>query len=271
MAHPYGTSAGIERIMRSSPPSTNGKVTFGSATSDDMSDADLASYIEDIDDWIDLKLRRWYKIELDMSDDETDPIIDISNYETAYRIWVDIQAGNRTDEDIPPTIQRWHLLAMELLDEIIAQAKDGEIMAGETKATKSDSQFVFARSSHVEDIYNEDITLTQLSWAWFNHDMIRKASEQVFNRVASDDTSDGFDVGSTVYTRDTDYEMDYPKGKIRRILSGSISDGDTVRVKIYSCIKDFPSEVSEMPFDEAGDYGDSERRIRDTYGRKGSY
>ena len=254
MAHPYGIEADVKMLLRT----TTTKFTV-SATGD-ITAAELTTYVEKADDWVDFKLRRFYSIPLAVSNAEADIVKDCSTHMAAFFIWRDVFGGNALSEDLSPTALEWKAWAQEIMDELIDQAQMGEYLAGETLATTDAATITAAKASHWNFSYNEDVTFTKFDWAHLNHAQVRKNSSYIYNRITSTSTSDGYDVGTTLYVKDTDYEIDERNGKIRRKSGGAITDGQTIRIKHYEYIKDFPSEFNALTPDLAGDYEDDVKR-----------
>jgi hypothetical protein len=243
MAHPYGR---VERINSMVRKSYGG---YQTNDTDYLSGDDLASYMEDADDYIDFMLKRFYSIPLVMTNKESDIIKQISERYAAYAFWSDTHGANRSEEDFPPNIKRWKDEADERLKEVIRQyEEEGEYLAGETTVAKGTDQASFPRGTNEIEIRNEDILFNKFDDSNFDY-QVKYGSEEVYNRITSSSTSDGYDVGSTKYTRGTDYDLDYKEGRIRRISGGSITDQQTVRVRKYIAITSPVSERAEINVD----------------------
>ena len=121
---------------------------------------------------------------------------------------------------------------LELVDIVEADLADSsnvQITAAEVQACIRRAIYDMNRIVPLQKIYeltlnlsvsNESVVLTALAtWYSLANMPVKYASETVTNNA-----------GTTTYTRDTDYLMDYSNGKISGISGGGITAGNTVKV-----------------------------------------
>jgi len=218
----FCTVSDVKRILRTRSTVQESFVVIG--TDGDVTEDEVSTEIETQSDYI---IRRLGFTPAYSSG--VPPIIRrICEYLVAYNIYLRVwTSAQELRETIPEQIKEWKLIAEELLDKII----NGEIAI--EPETSEDRPSVLLISSDIERVEDEQVTLKLSSWASLNLAPVVPNSE----RVASAKLG-----GGTIYTRNTDYEILYREGKIRRLSGGSIAENTKVYIT-YLAEKERPDAV----------------------------
>lgn len=183
-------------------------VRVGSADSDNITEARIDEYIEDVERRIDAKIEFKYSIPLAVPVD--DVINQITKYQAAYDIYVVISVS-RDREVLPEAVKRWGTLANDLLNDIVEGNISLTVLPAEGVGKR-------AITSHLKKIRAVEVKLSAYDWSLIGYEFIIK--ESFIARLKEDSVAE--------FTVDTDFDVLWKEGLMRRVIGTSISDGRTV-------------------------------------------
>ena len=177
---------------------------------DNITEAGVGDYIEDVERRIDARISFKYPVPLLIPVD--DVVNQIAKYQAAYDIYV-VAAPSRSMEMVPEMVKEWKNQAQVLLKDII----NGRITLTVHPAEDAGRR---ATTSHLKKIREVEVTLRDFNdWSAIGYEFIIKESFIV--QATEDDDS-------TRYTLDTDFDVLWKEGLMRRVTGTSISKGQKV-------------------------------------------
>jgi len=193
--------ADVQRILMSTPPGGDGRITFGSGDGDTMSADDANTFISEAEDLVEAKLGQKLTA-------PTTLVKGAMARLAACMIWksaVILPAGS----EIPEPVQDW----CNFPDQVIKALKGGiqpEATAPVGIGVPSSSEYLDAR--------DEEVTLTGVTYISLAMAEILQGTEWARSTRT----------GGTTYTRGTDFNLFYRTGEIQRIDGGAIADGGKI-------------------------------------------
>lgn len=183
-------------------------VRVGPADSDNLTEATIDEYIEDVERRIDAKIAFKYSVPLAVPVD--DIVNQITKYQAAYDIYT-VLLVSRTAEVIPAAVKAWMNLADDLLTDVVEGRISLTVLPAEGVGKR-------ASTSHLKKIREVEVKLSSFDWSAIGYKFIVKESFIV--RPVKDGVAE-FKLG-------IDFDADWKEGKIRRITGTLIPDGRTV-------------------------------------------
>lgn len=177
--------------------------------SDNITEAGVEDQIQDVERRIDARISFKYPVPLLVPVD--DVVNQITKYQAAYDIYV-IAAASRGMEVIPEVVKEWKKQAQALLKDII----DGRISLTVRPAEGAGRK---VSTNHLKKIREIEVKLSGTDWSAIGYEFIIKESFIVRTSKAPD---------ATEFRLDTDFDVNWRDGLMRRISGTSISNGQTV-------------------------------------------
>ena len=205
-----------------------GIIQVGSEAEDNLTEAQVKEYIDDVERRIDARIAFKYATPLEIPTD--DVINQIVKYRTAYDIYM-VVFPSRNLEILPEAVKEWKVLADGMQQEVVS----GAILL--TVPPLSGAGYKIT-TSHLKRAREIEIRLIDYDWYFLGYEFIVENSFIVRTSL-TDRTS------KLVYG--TDYEMVWKEGKMRRVRGTSISSGQVVYCYfLYLATMDYRGELREQ-------------------------
>lgn len=234
MAVRFLTIADVERLLISAPPYGTGRIRFGSADDDHMTEAEALVFIEESEDFIEIKLNTTLT-------SPTTVVKGAMARHAACEIWKALNTAAGGDA-IPPVIESW----CEFIDDLVKALESGA-SSEEIDEGAEENRASAPWSSVYREARDEEVTLNETQYEPLTFQRIVPRTESV--RSEKD--------GGTFYSRGTDYEIFYKSGELRRLSGGAITDGQKVFIDyVYPVPKRTDPIVRTVEIENTARYGE---------------
>lgn len=177
---------------------------------DNITEDGVGDQIQDVERRIDARISFKYPVPLLVPVD--DVVNQVTKYQAAYDIYV-IAAASRGMEVVPEVVKEWRKQAQDLLKDII----DGRISL---TVLPAEGAGVRAMTSHLRKAREIEVTLQDFDdWSAIGYEFIVKESFIVQETEAED---------ATRYALDTDFDVNWREGLMRRVSGSHIAQGQKV-------------------------------------------
>jgi len=229
---PYITDlAAVKRVLMSG--GVYPRIKIGNASTDNITEAQITAFIDAQESYISGRLGFTPSATIEAI------LKEAATYLSCYNIYSAVIIRSEGDE-IPANVVVWGESGEKWIDDMLAgriQIQPGKW--GVKPTTKP-------RSSGFRQIREEEVYMTDQDYLSLDHQHVLKFTEVVYDDLDK----------TNVYVRDTDYEIFYDTGEIRRLSGGNITDKQTVYVDYFYRPKLHHEPTLPSVEWESGEYGD---------------